>query len=228
MQNDNCTKSCAHLTETDHRIANHFALLRSYVALKAGEVRDARTEPSRLSVLLLLEGIATRLDAFAKLHRSLARDRSALEANVAEHLHNICDAYRLSIPENITIVEAFDGACTLSFERLFCVIQIFSELLTNAIKYAPIGHNPCTIRVSCAPGEDGAMTLDVTDDGCGLPPAFSESQGGLGVRLIKALSKQVGAMIDFKTTPHGLHAQLFVPFRSSEGLSHAGLRSSNN
>ena len=63
------------------------------------------------------------------------------------------------------------------------------------------------------------MVLDVIDDGCGLPPAFSESQGGLGVRLIRALAKQLDSTIDFKPTPHGLHAQLWVPFRSSKDVS---------
>jgi two-component sensor histidine kinase len=221
MGSDTCSNNCMHLTEVDHRVANHFALLRSFVALKAGEVRNARDEPSRLSTLLLLDGIAARLDAFASVHRSLARDRGVAEANLAEHLHNICAAYQLSVPENISIQEAFDAGCALSFERLFCLTQIFSELLTNAIKYAPIGHAHSVIRASCTERADRAIIIDVIDDGCGLPPAFNfDVHGGLGIRLIKALTKQLGASVEFNQTSHGLHARLCVPFRSN-GLAAA-------
>jgi two-component sensor histidine kinase len=212
MGDDPCSKGCAHLTEIDHRVANHFALLRSYVALKSGEVRNAREEPSRLSTLLLLDGIAVRLDAFASVHRSLAKDRETTEANLADHLHNICSAYRLSVDQKISIEEAFEEDCTLTFERLFCVTQIFAELLTNAIKYAPIGHGLCTIHARCQKQVDGEIVLEVLDDGCGLPPAFDiENQNGLGVRLIKALAKQISASVAFVSSPHGVHARVCIP-----------------
>jgi two-component sensor histidine kinase len=214
MQNGNCSKCCPHLTEIDHRVANHFALLSSFVMSKAREAGTARDEPTRLSTALLLDEIAIGLDAFAKVHRSLAQDRSAADADLAEHLHNTCAAYRLSVPQNIVIEEAFDAKCTLPFERLFCVIQVFSELLTNAIKYAPLGRGPCSIRVSCREGLDRAIIIDVVDDGRGLPPGFDlETQGGIGMRLIRALTKQLGATVAFEPTSCGLHARFCVPFR---------------
>jgi hypothetical protein len=54
---------CGLLTEANHRIVNHFAILACHVRLKTAALARKPTEPCRNEMRLLLEGIGVHIDA---------------------------------------------------------------------------------------------------------------------------------------------------------------------
>lgn len=103
--------------------------------------------------------------------------------------------------------------------------QILTNLIDNAIKYAPSGGKvTCTIR-----GEDSCVLFQVLDNGPGIPDtqlaqlfrpfqrgedAFvRQTKGaGLGLAIVKALADRLETCIRLsRNTPHGLRAEFHLP-----------------
>jgi two-component sensor histidine kinase len=88
-----------------------------------------------------------------------------------------------------------------------------AEAVTNALKHAK--GNSATgsaILVRCRKGALGGLRVEVVDDGPGLPESFNpETDGGLGFRLLRALTRQVGGVMTFKSSPTGLRVRLALP-----------------
>jgi len=82
----------------------------------------------------------------------------------------------------------------------------------NAVKYAHPTDLPTQITISCGRNAKGHMYLDVADDGVGLPENFDEKKdGGVGFKLIRGLTKQVGASLDVRSSSLGLLFRLTFP-----------------
>ncbi len=203
---------CSLLAEADHRIANHYAMLASHVRLKTEALARQPTEPSRKEMRLLLESIGVHIDAVASLHRILITDRLQSSTDLGQHLHNICNAFRSGPSSDCVLAEDFEPACALPLDQLLPVTQIFAELITNAIKYSLTNGEAGTIRARCGKEIGGAIVVEVIDEGCGLPKGFDpKTAGGLGFRLVRTLSEQVGGLLDYQSSGKGLRFRLTLP-----------------
>lgn len=199
------------VAEADHRIANHLALLTSYVRLKSGDLARQATEPSRASVQLLLDGLGVQLEAVARLHRALAVEGPTTTVDLSEHLHETCAPYRLGLSGEVDIIEDFAPRCLVRTDQVLALTQIFAEVLTNAVKYARPG-GAGMILARCRRGAAGDTVVEVIDDGPGLPKGFDvQSDGGLGFRLLRALGKQLGGAMLFDSAATGLRFQITLP-----------------
>lgn len=198
--------------EADHRIANHFAMLASHVRLKTAALVRRPTEPSRSEMLLLLESIGVHIDAVASLHRILATEGLQSSADLGQHLRNICSAFRSGPSSGFVLAEDFEPGCALPLDQLLPVTQIFSEVITNAIKYGIANGEAGTIRATCGKDIDGAIRVEVIDEGGGLPTGIDPTtHHGLGFRLVQALTKQVGGVADYQSSEKGLRFRLSLP-----------------
>lgn len=188
---------CSKMVEADHRIANHLAMLGAYVRLKAAGVEgDTR---------LLLETIGAQVDAVGRLHRALAAHGQHGAVDLSEHLRTICAPFAAGLSGAAKLVQDIPAACPVRADQVLPVSQIVSEVITNAFKYGQGG----VVLVRCRAGEAGEVEIEVVDDGPGLPPGFDPgADGGLGFRLIRALSRQVGATMAFESAGRGLSVRL--------------------
>lgn len=203
---------CNLLAEADHRIANHLALLRSYVGLKDGELARLPAEPSRDSMRLILASVDAQIQAVGQLHRALAAQGRRTSADLAEHLHTTCAPFMAGLSGPTTISEDFEAGCIVQADQALALTQIVAEVITNALKHAHGSDGDSAILVRCRKGALGGVLIEVIDNGPGLPEGFDPAVGGgLGFRLLRALSKQLGAITAFRTTPAGLQFQLALP-----------------
>jgi len=110
------------------------------------------------------------------------------------------------------VVDAPEGTrVSCDADRL---LQVFSNLLDNAIKYAPGGH----VRISAAPTGRDRVEIAVADDGCGIPSAdlprlterfyrVDKSRGrdlggtGLGLAIVKHIAQAHGGEIAIESRP---------------------------
>ena len=96
------------------------------------------------------------------------------------------------------------------------LIQVFTNLVSNAIKFSPAG---ATVDLSAHSGDD-AITVDVRDRGPGIPPEFTDrifgrfqqaggaasrkSGGtGLGLNIARGIVELHGGRIGFEPAPDG-------------------------
>lgn len=198
--------------EADHRIANHLALLVSYVRLKAADLEHQREAPSRKSVQVLLEGVSGQIAAVARLHRALVSPERPGSADLGEHLREVCAPFASGLGGAVRIVQDLPSGCVVEARQVLPLSQIAAEVLTNALKHACDGPAPGAVLVRCRMEADGEVQLEVVDSGGGLPAGFDpETDGGLGFRLVRSLGKTLGARIAFESTPAGVRFRLNLP-----------------
>jgi len=95
-----------------------------------------------------------------------------------------------------------------------------NELVTNSFKYAFPGERRGAIHVQFRVSETECR-LAVSDDGIGLPAAFSvEESPSLGLRLIWILARQLkgAAMVDRLA---GTRIEVVFPLRTERGSQRA-------
>ncbi|UTP41075.1 sensor histidine kinase [Phenylobacterium sp. LH3H17] len=204
---------CRLLEEANHRIANHLSMLAAFARLKAIEVaRPSSSELTGESVQLLLESIRVQIEAVARLHRSLAGNGRRASADLGEHLHEVCAPLESLLTGGIELIEDFAPGCLARPDQILPLTQIVSEAITNAVKHAYPSGQTGKILVRCRQPGPGALVIEIADDGPGLPVAVDTiSGGGLGLRLMRALGKQLGARIAFKSEGAGLTVLVTLP-----------------
>lgn len=197
------------LEEADHRIANHLALLASFVRLKARDLAGVSADLSRASVTTVFESFGVQLDAVARLHRSLSANGQQSSTNLSERLREICENFRSGLSSKVQLTEEFEPACHLAIDQLLPVTQIFAEVVTNAVKHGHSHGGMGSIHARCSNQDGGGVLVEVIDHGDGLPEMFDpETDGRLGFRLVRALGKQLGARIQYQSSGEGLHFHL--------------------
>jgi len=162
-----------------HDIASPLTSIRGYVEMWArGKVRPERQE----RVLAL---ITSETDRLARLARDLA-DAAQVITGEFQIRMTICDLAAIA-REQVDLTRSRTTRHTILLEAppslpIDCdrhrLAQVFSNLLTNAIKYAPDGE----IRVHVEQDE-GQAHFAVSDQGPGIPSELAESVFEPGRRL---------------------------------------------
>jgi len=181
----------------------------------------------------------------ADLIRAAGKRRAANERGDVSHespggaleigalLRQICTAL-VDTPACVGRVELMQTAVDTVFMRSDCVgpvVLIVSEAVTNAVKYAHPAGVPGRIKVDCRRDKDGAILIEVADDGVGLPEGFDPTMdGNFGFRQIRGLSKKLGATLTFNSESLGLSMLLRLPpdvcsisAMADTGASHPGV-----
>ncbi|MCW2245861.1 two-component sensor histidine kinase [Azospirillum fermentarium] len=202
------------MRESNHRIKNSLQLVSSIltmhgVALKNTDIRSHFAEASR------------RVAAIADVHELLYRGDSLSCLCFRDYLENLCRSMRVSSlpPSEGWEVHLDADPVVVSADQAVALGIIVGELLTNCAKYAYPAPGPKPVFIVLKAEEGGAVRLSVADQGVGLPPEGNGSHGGtpprgtgLGMRVVKALSVQIGARIAIDRTPPGVcYTLTFTP-----------------
>ncbi|WP_374453268.1 sensor histidine kinase [Phenylobacterium sp.] len=200
---------CRLWREADHRIANHLAMLAAFVRLKELEIDRERVTPE--AVHLLLETIRTQTDAVASLHRMLSAQGADAAADLARHLQATCTPLAALLAGRVEIGVECSPDCLVTPDKVLPVTQIVSEAVTNAVKYAY--QDGCEGKIHVRGRKDGAsVVVEIADEGPGLKSGLDpRSGGGLGLRLMRALSKQLGGELEFVSKSSGLVVRVTFP-----------------
>lgn len=200
---------CRLWREADHRIANHLAMLAAFVRLKELEVDRESVTPE--AVHLLLETIRTQTDAVASLHRMLSAQGADATADLSRHLQATCTPLAALLAGRVEIGVECPPGCRVTPDKVLPVTQIVSEAVTNAVKYAY--QDGCAGKIKVRGRRAGtSMVVEIADEGPGLKGGLDpRSGGGLGLRLMRALSKQLGGELEFVSKRSGLVVRVTFP-----------------
>ena len=185
--------------EISHRVKNSLSLVAALLSMQGRESDDP-------DVKRALSDAEARVHAIAQVHDRLWRRDDVRIINLADFLSELCDHLRLSAPTH-------DLACdvppvTIDTDQAVSLGLLANELVTNTLKYAyPGGAGRVSLSVSRA--EAGALRLEVSDRGVGLPADAGTS--GLGRRIIATLSRQLGGKPQWQDAAPG--ARFVLVFR---------------
>jgi two-component sensor histidine kinase len=200
--------------ESNHRIANNLTLIAGLLRLQAADVAKAGQPLSAVDACLLLEEVGGRIETVGRLHRLLAAAGRGESLDLQQFLHDIAEAAigSMSRAGDMTLGPTVADACAMAAQQALPVGFIVGELVTNSVKYAHPAGVKGRIELSCHARPEGAILIQITDDGVGMPENFDPRlSGGLGMRMVRMLADQLGANLAFDSKAIGLTVRLLIP-----------------
>ena len=184
--------------------------------MRAAEVARRPHNLSGDEVSLILGEVSAKISTVAWLHRLLSDYPAVESVDINDQLYRLCETLlsALSDPTRMRLIRTGSGRCVVATNAIVPLCLIVTEVVTNSLKYAHPTKVPGKIAVGCREA-DGALIVEVSDDGVGLPEDFDLlADGGTGARVIRALAGQLGAKVSFDSRPIGLLFRLRLPHSS--------------
>ncbi|HEY5239726.1 MAG TPA: sensor histidine kinase [Rhizomicrobium sp.] len=202
------------LREANHRISNHLSLLASLVQTQANAVSKGPETLNRETASAILRETAGKIVSIGHLHRRLAEQPHKGDINLCDYLIEACATLvsSLALSGRANLVQRLSANCNVSPEQAQQIGLMVSEIVMNAIKHAHPTGIPVQISLGCRREENGRLTIEVSDDGVGLPEDQDPSmKGGVGFRLIRSLAQSLKADLRIESDSLGLTFLITLP-----------------
>jgi two-component sensor histidine kinase len=187
------------LEELQHRIANSLQIIASIILMKA---RTVQSEETRVH----LHDAHNRVLSIAAVQKQLHASRTSGSIEIAPYLSRLCETLATSMigdTRSISLQVAGAGghATSRQAESLGLIV---TELVMHALKHAfPDEKVKGQITVTYDVAGSN-WKLSVADNGIGKPDGvFAQAKTGLGTGIVKALSQQLGAVVEVLAGPGG-------------------------
>jgi two-component sensor histidine kinase len=154
------------------------------------------------------------VDAVVRLHPHLPHARAETAVDLGACLKDVAGAVvaALSVRGHLSLRVECEDKCLLPSETAMPICLIVLELITNSVKHAHPAGVEGQIQLECRRVHDGMITVEVSDDGVGMPEGLDPMKAKtLGMRLVRALAARAGARIGFRQDPLGLSFVLRIP-----------------
>jgi two-component sensor histidine kinase len=189
------------LREIHHRVKNNLQVIIGLLSLQG------RTVGPQLSAYF--EESQERIRAMARVHEQLHLSENVASFDLAGYVARLCqDLAALHGPEAPKFVfRPAHPQVPIAFDAATPIVLILNEVLSNAVKHAFPGKRAGEVRIAIA-RRSRRLTLQVRDDGVGLPADKAKQKtNSMGLRLVDALARQIGARANFRVeVRHGVHA----------------------
>lgn len=198
------------LYEVNHRVKNSLALVTSLLTLQSSHAKEPKLKQA-------LDEARSRIGVVAQVHQRLYQTNRHNDVELGPFLADIAqDVVGVFDPEGRVALET-DCATDiiLGLDKAVPLALLTSELITNSLKYAFVERQGI-LRISLHRNDD-QIHLRVCDDGPGLPAGFSvNGTGGLGMRIVGALTRQIRAELSASNAP-GASFDIVFPAESKKG-----------
>jgi two-component sensor histidine kinase len=189
--------------ELHHRVKNSLANAASLLKLQATPDADPR-------LVAAIEQAANRIHAIADLHGLLYAFESQDAVDLGVYVRDFCERLAQSLFEDGRVrVKVTTEEAMAPFEQAAPFGIILNELVTNAAKHAYPAPGVGEICVELRT-EPNTLVLRVSDTGRGFAGG-AERPGGLGMRLVRSLVKQLQGELIVQTTGMGAAFELRAP-----------------
>lgn len=210
------------LYEVNHRVKNNLQIVNSLLSLQLRSVRD---EDARRAI----EEARQRVGVMARLHMELYQGGRHGTLDFGRWVQRLAqDTLGVSgQSRHVTLDCQAPPDLALTLDLAVPLSLVLAELLTNAVKYAFPGGRRGTIALrlqrvtpedASAPNRGPRLRVELCDDGAGLPTDFDpEAGGGLGMRIIQALLRQIGARLQPLPQAAGTGWRIELPLATDSG-----------
>lgn len=197
------------LREVHHRVKNNLAVISSLLYLESAYVEDPKAAA-------VLEDSQRRVRAMALVHETLYGTDTLGEVDFGSYAGRLARELvsALTVGKAVTLKTRFDPL-RMSIDLAVPCGLILNELISNAFKHAFPDGRAGEILVTLHLDPPGTIRLQVSDNGVGIPADLDvETHNSLGLRLIRALSRQVRGGFELCGTHPGTQARLLVPLEA--------------
>ena len=177
------------LAEVNHRVKNSLQQIASVVRLQARASKDP-------VVTEALEKTLARIVAVGRVHEQIYGDAGKVgDFDAGAYAASLARELVSSMGRDDVALECDVEPVILDMSQAAPLALVLNELITNALKYGCPADRGGRLRVGLRT-IDNQHRLSISDDGDGLPEGFSTtSRNGLGMRVIEALSRQLGGKL---------------------------------
>jgi two-component sensor histidine kinase len=187
------------LEEMQHRVANSLQIIASILLIKA---RTVQSEETRLQ----LEDAHQRVLSVAAVQQHLHVVGGGKPIELASYLTRLCETLAQSMigdSRPISLRVDADAGTAISREAV-SIGLIVTELVMNALKHAFPSEKPDGAIVVSYKVAGTDWKLAISDNGIGKPDvSASNTKPGLGTSLVKALTRQLDAVVDVVSDSSG-------------------------
>jgi len=181
------------LKEIHHRVKNNLHIISNLLDLQSDYIEDEK-------VLDLFADSQNRIQTMALIHEQLYQSKDLAKIDFSEYIHTLMDNLLSSYNNTETIINPRVNveSISLNLETAIPCGLIINELVTNSLKYAfPNGENG-EVGIELHQDEQAKIYLTIRDNGIGIPADFDwQNSSSLGLKLVRILSKQLKAEIEF-------------------------------
>jgi two-component sensor histidine kinase len=201
--------------EANHRIANHLSMLVAAVRRQLPAIEAGPHAVPRELVADLMNDMAGKILSVARLHLMLSNRLAPGEVEFGTALASVVEGLQASeiFGDRLHVTTSLEG-CLLEASQASMLLMAFSEIATNAIKYAHPSGLPVELSLSGVETPGGGVEIEIADDGVGFPEGFDEwRDAGVGLRLVRTLVESAGGRVAMKSDPLGLTFSIQLPSR---------------
>lgn len=193
---DNIKERDLLLREIHHRVKNNLQIIISLFNLQSYYVQDENSSK-------VLQDGQHRIKSMALIHEKFYQSEGLSKIDFIDYIQRLAD--NLSITFNVLtpkpkIIITGDNSA-LDIDTAVPCGLILNEVLSNCFNHAFNSHsiNP-EIRINFNQISPSKYSLEVNDNGIGLPPSFSiQTSESLGMQLIQALCEQLEGKIELES-----------------------------
>jgi len=183
------------LREVHHRVKNNLQLIQSLLVLQSESPDD---------MIAFEQCMSSRLKAMSMVHQMLYESENLNAVDLGAYTRRLVELAKSSLQGSALVEVTIDTVEVPSdIDAAIPYGLMLNELLTNAWKHAFADGRGGYLRVRLAANGE-VVTLEVADDGPGLPPGFVISENSsLGLRLAQALASQLRGTFSYGSDGHG-------------------------
>lgn len=197
------------LGEIHHRVKNNLAVISGLLYLQSEKTDEPLAQD-------LLKQSQNRINSMGIVHELLYKNQTFASIDPTKYIEQLAGHVIKNQDLGNKEIETSIDAKNLQLDMnlaIPCALMI-NELLTNAYKYAFENRSSGQIEVSMSRQGD-TYELVVKDDGVGFDKeALEDHEKGLGLFLVKTLTKQIHGELDIETS-NGSCFRITFPARES-------------
>jgi two-component sensor histidine kinase len=200
--------------ESNHRIANHLSALAVIVQKQVRLMQEGPPSIPRVLVMDVLTETMGKILAVARLHHRFAAQPEQGEVDLNQVLTAILQDFTTSgiFGDRLRMGSMTNCACLVDASQASMLTLVFSEIVTNAIKYAHPTGLPVEVSIGSVSTPGGGVAVQIADDGVGFPEGFDELRdAGVGLKLVRSLVENAGGHLSTKSDALGLTFSIELP-----------------
>jgi len=173
----------AMIQEIHHRVKNNLQTITALLRLQSRRVE------SEEAATALKEAVG-RIMSVAVVHEFLSKDESSI-INIQEVCKRIMQEFvqgTLDPMRKIELKLEGEGQFLLPAQQATSCALIVNELIQNAVDHGLEHRDEGTVIVRLLQTEE-SVSIEIEDDGEGLPEDFDPARGGLGLQIIRTLAR---------------------------------------
>lgn len=175
------------IQEIHHRVKNNMAIISAFLNLQSQYILNDQDQQ-------LFQESQDRIRTMSLVHEELYKSKDFTKIDLEEYVtnlvSNLCYSYAVA-QTNVNMVVEISNI-SLNMDTTLPLGLILNELVTNSLKYAFKDKTKGTISIKAKKTGNKQYTMEVTDNGIGLPDNFDITKTpSLGLQIVNNLIHQL-------------------------------------